>query len=962
MTKLSVGKLTCEYKVNPIGIDVTRPRFGWQMFSQARAAMQQGYRIVVAEGSAEFDSPLWDTGFVESDASIQIAYTGPYLKSRTRYFYKVKIWDRAGSESDWSDIAYFETGFFSVNEWMAQWITPHEGEINKHAEPAFLLRKCFVLKKEPASARVYSTAAGIYELYINGSPVTEDLFSPGWTSYQKRMQYQTYDVTALLCRGDNGVGIVLGDGWYRSGMGNAQRNFRYGDRRAVLFQMHIRYTDGSEEIIVSDESWKAATGPIRYSTILHGETYDARMEQEGWSNPNYDDRNWSSTETCQLPLDVLVAQENDPTRVTETLKPISAFITPSGDHVIDMGQNMVGRIRMTLDVPSGTRIVLSHAEVLDKDGNIYFDNLRSAKQRVEYIAKGESGESYAPHFTFMGFRYVKVEGYPVGTEGLPLDAFVGEVIHTDMEPTGSFECSDDRVNQLQRNIQWGQRGNFLDLPTDCPQRDERLGWTGDAQVFVGTALFNYQGGPFFTKWLHDLRAEQMPDGGVPMVVPDIEGSGVSAGWGDAAVICPWTVYQYYGDTRLLAEQYGSMKKWIEYIRSQGHNEFLWDTGFHCGDWLALDAKQGSYIGATPLPLIATAYYAYSTRIVRDTAEVLGYHEEAREYAELHRNILHAFRHEFVTGSGIVAHSTQTAYVLALAFELLEEWMRPRVAKDLHDMIVENDYHLTTGFIGTPYLCKVLSDHGYHRTAIKLLLQESYPGWLYSVAQGATTIWEHWDGIKPDGTFWSDNMNSFNHYAYGAIGDWLYRKVAGLDMDGTIPAYKRVHIEPLFGLQSLSSARATFQSPYGEIVSAWRMLNDSNMEVDVRIPPNTTAEVILRGAALGGLREAGNHLQVGNGIFSMIETQNGVTLLIGSGSYRFLYPIGDTLKVRYSYNTRLDEVLADDQAAAVLKQRLPQLFYLLDIIRKANFEQIAGSPLANVSREQMDLVLQELNSL
>jgi alpha-L-rhamnosidase len=584
-----------------------------------------------------------------------------------------------------------------------------------------------------------------------------------------------------------------------------------------------------------------------------------------------------------------------------------------------MGQNMVGRVRMRVTAPAGTRIVLRHAEVLDRDGNIYFDNLRNARQTVTYIAKGNGTEEYAPHFTFMGFRYVKVEGYP--GDGLPLDAFLGEVIHSDMEPAGEFECSDERVNRLQQNIRWGQRGNFVDVPTDCPQRDERLGWTGDAQVFIGTALYNYRGALFFTKWLRDLRAEQHPDGGVPFVIPDVVGGANSAAWADAATICPWTVYRYYGDERLLAEQYESMKKWVEYIRAQGDNEYLWNTGFHFGDWLGLDAKEDSYVGATPKDLIATAFYAHSARIVRDAARVLGYEEDAKIYEELHRNVVRAFREEFVTPAGRIAAPTQTAHVLALMFDLVDERVRPRVAKDLNDLVVENNYHLTTGFVGTPYLCFVLSDNGYHDTAVKLLLQDSYPGWLYSVSKGATTIWEHWDSIKPDGSFWSDNMNSFNHYAYGSIGEWLYKRLAGLDLDGAVPGFKRIRIEPRFAGRALTYARTAHRSMYGRIETGWRVDGD-RVEVHAFIPPNTTAEVILRGARLADLQLDANGERAAGlpsvaptvsrpgvpsdapscgfalppGDLSVGEDDRGVTVTVCSGTYRFAYSIGQLLNV------------------------------------------------------------------
>ncbi len=491
---------------------------------------------------------------VRSGESIQIEYGGPDVTPRTRYFYRVKVWDNFERESSWSSTVWWETGLLDHTEWKAQWITPEPEGIDPLSEPAFLLRKEFKLKTGITSARIYGTGVGLYELFLNGERVGADLLSPGWTSYHHRLQYQTYDITEQLSEGANILGTVLGDGWYKGTLSFENKRHVYGDRRAALFQLYVKYDDGSEEIIVTDHTWKASTGPILYSEIYDGETYDARLEKAGWSRSGFDDSSWKETMVQDLPFTNLVAQENWPTRVTEVIQPIASFVTPAGDTVLDMGQNMVGRMKFKVNAPKGARIVLKHAEVLDKDGNIYFGNLGKAKQTIEYTAKGEGIETYAPHFTFQGFRYVKVEGYPGQENGLPLENFVGEVIHSDMEPAGEFECSDPLVNQLQRNIVWGQRGNFLDLPTDCPQRNERLGWTGDAQVFIQTALFNYHGGPFFTKWLRDLKAEQLPDGCVPIVIPSVVSGAGSAAWGDAATIIPWTVYQTYGDKRLLAEQ------------------------------------------------------------------------------------------------------------------------------------------------------------------------------------------------------------------------------------------------------------------------------------------------------------------------------------------------------------------------------------------------------------------------
>jgi len=960
MGNLAVTDLTCEYRRNPLGIGVRRPRFSWRLEGTGRGIRQQAYQLTVAAETGEFDRPVWDSGVVESDESVLVEYGGPELAPRTKYVWRVKVWDDAGQESPWSEPASFELALLNRTEWKASWITPAASAIDPQTDAAFLLRKAFRVRDGVQSARIYATAAGVYELFVNGRRVSDEELSPGWTSYPHRLQYQTYDVTDLLKSGDNAVGVHLGDGWYRSGMGFEQLNFKYGDRRAALLQLHIRYEDGSEEVVASDGSWRGATGPVTYSTIYHGETYDARLERKGWSEAGHSDKDWAPVEVLDLPMEILVPQENWPVRVTETIRPIAAFTTPAGDKVLDMGQNMVGRVRFTLEAPAGTTVVLRHAEVLDKDGNIYFGNLRFARQTVTYVAKGEGRETYAPRFTFLGFRYVKVDGWP-GNE-LPLDAFVGEVMHSDMPRTGDFSCSDERVNQLQRNIQWGQRGNFVDVPTDCPQRDERLGWTGDAQVFIATALYNFNGGPFFTKWLRDLKAEQHEDGGVPFVIPDVADGDSSSGWGDAAVICPWTVYRYYGDRRLLAEQYDSMKRWVEYIRAQGDNEFLWDTGFHFGDWVALDAGEGSYVGATPLPLVATAYYAYSTRLLREAALVLGKEEDAKKYGGLHQKVVQAFRDEFITKTGRMASPTQTAHVLALAFDLAGD-AAPRIARDLNDLIIRNKYHLTTGFLGTPYLCMVLSDHGYHDTAVRLLLQDGYPGWLYSISKGATTIWEHWDGIKPDGTFWSDDMNSFNHYAYGAVGEWMYRKVAGLDMDGEAPGFKRIRIEPLFGAGLLSHAKTTHLSMYGKIETAWET-DGIRVNVRVAIPANTTAKVVLRGASVAGLsidgQPSGGSLPAG--VLKTAATEAGVEVEIGSGEYRFSYEGADLFRKRFTTSTRLLELLIDERTERAVRKHMPHLFgsASINFLKTSTLKELTENGMSRVTRDMVDRLLEELS--
>ncbi len=886
-----VKETSVEYRQKLLGTDIRKPRFSWKTLSDRRGVLQSAYQIQVAKEDDSFTKKLWDTGKVGSEEAILIPYEGPELMSRTRYYYRVKVWDDQGNESLWSNPDFFETAFLSQEEWQSSWITPHPAMINPAEESAFLLRKSFVLKKDIAAARVYCTSAGLYELYMNEQRVGKDLLTPGWTSYQHRLQYQTYDVTHELRDGTNAVGLIVADGWYKGELGWEGRKGHYGNIRAARLELYVKYQDGSEDLIITDPTWKSSTGPIRYAEIYHGERYDARLEKEGWSGSNYNDADWHEViVTDQVPAN-LVAQENWPVRITESRPAISYVVTPEGDYVLDMGQNMVGRMRLVVEAEEGTRIRLSHAEVLDKEGNFYTDNLRGAKQQVEYITKGNGPESYAPHFTFQGFRYVKIEGYPGLENHVPLESFTCEVMHSDMPRTGHFHCSHPLLNQLQSNILWGQRGNFVDVPTDCPQRDERLGWTGDAQVFINTALFNYQGAPFFTKWLRDLMADQGEDGSVPSVIPSIGNIPISSAWGDAVTIIPWALYQQYGDKRILEDQYESMKAWVEYIKAQGDEPFLWNTGFHFGDWLGLDAHEDSYDGATPKDLIATAYFAHSTRIVRDTASVLNHREDYEMYSELHRRIVNMFQEEYVTPRGKLTADTQTAHALAIAFELVEGETRARIAQRLNQLIQDKDDHLTTGFVGTPHLCFALSAEGYTDIAYRLLMQTSYPSWLYPVIKGATTIWEHWDGIKEDGSFWSRDMNSFNHYAYGAIGDYLYRVVAGLDRDPHVPGYKKLVIQPAIQENSgITYTEASYESEYGLIRTVWR-IEEEHIILEVNIPSNTTALIrVPSSLPQAELQEWIESYQKEEGVMSVNSIAQGMEIQTGSGDYQWKVPL------------------------------------------------------------------------
>lgn len=884
---LEVVQLRCEYKINPVGIGVKRPRISWKLKSDRRAVVQGAFEIEVASDEA-FAAIVWRSGKVNSDRSAHVELDGLESASRTRYYYRVKSWDAQGESSAWSAPAYWETGILDAGEWNAQWISAPESVIPADSEQAPMLRKAFAAGTGVRKARIYATALGLYELELNGVRVGDSYFTPGWTSYKHRLQVQTYDVTALVQEGGNALGAMLGKGWYRGNLAWEHQRDIYGNKCALLLQLHIEYDDGRTEIVGTDDSWKAAGSPILMSELYHGETYDARLELSGWSDAAYDDGSWKPVEAIAHSFDILVAQENDPVRKTGEIKPIALITTPLGETVLDFGQNMVGWVRFSVAGKAGDTVEIHHAEVLDKDGNFYTENMRAAKVTIRYTLQGGERETYEPRFTFQGFRYIRLQGFGANVS---LDDFTGIVLHTDMATTGAFQCSDPLINQLQHNIEWGLKGNFLDVPTDCPQRDERLGWTGDAQMFVRTASYLNNIAPFFTKWSRDLAADQRRDGGVPFVIPNVlnDDSHSSSAWGDAAVICPWTIYVAYGDTRILEEQYDSMKAWVEYIRSQGDNAYLWNTGFHFGDWLGLDSKPDSYIGATDRDYIATAFYAYSTSLLQKTADILGKTEDADKYAELYARIVAAFTQEFVTPTGRLSVPTQTAQVLGLTFGLLEGAAKERAVAKLMELLEESKFHLTTGFVGTPYLNFALSENGQLEAAYKLLFQQDYPSWLYQVTKGATTIWEHWDGIKEDGSFWSKDMNSFNHYAYGAIGDWLYRCVAGIDVVEGTAGYKRISIRPQPG-EGLTWAEGRLDAMYGEIVSRWSRGEDGAMTLQVAIPANTTASIVLPGAKLASAAESGSVLAEASGIFSAAETEAGVAVEAGSGQYSFTWQI------------------------------------------------------------------------
>lgn len=884
--KLAVENLVCEYMTNPLGLDVSRPRLGWKLVSPARNVMQTAYEIRVSTSAKSLPSRrdlVWQTGKVDSDQSVHVPYTGPTLMSEQRYYWQVRVWDQNGKASAWSKVNYWQMGLLNPSDWKAKWVaTDHPDTLHS---PMF--RKTVSLQKRITSATAYITARGVYEATINGKRVGDAYFTPGWTSYRHRLQYQAYDVTSLLSEGTNTLGVVLGGGWYRGSISKNGDTYWYGDDLSMLLQLTVRYHDGTTEVIGSDETWRYSYGPIVYSDIYNGEVYDARLEKAGWDTSTYqEDASWKNAIVVEGGTDNLIGMVATPVRMHEVLKPIAIITTPRGETVVDFGQNMVGWVRLKATGESGTVITVSHAEVLDKVGNFYTENLRAAKQLNTYTLKGGGEQTFHPHFTFQGFRYVRVEGYP-GT--LEPDDIEAVVLYSDLEMTGKFSTSDARLNQLQQNIVWSQKGNFLDIPTDCNQRDERLGWTGDSQPFFRTASFNMDVAAFYTKWLSDLKADQHENGSIPYVIPNVRrwGSGV-AGWDDAATIIPWEMYVVYGDRRILENQYESMKAWVDYMKNTAH-DYLWNTGFQFGDWLSYWPEDDLFgtPAVTDKYLIAQAFFVHSSELLVRTARLLNRSADVAAYSALRDRAKKAFQDEYVTPNGRLLSDTQTAYVLALHFDLLPEKDRADAAARLVANI-KKYRHLTTGFLGTPYLCLVLSRFGYTDVAYSLLLRDTYPSWLYQVKMGATTIWERWDGIKPDSTLQNPEMNSFNHYHYGVIGEWMYRVMAGIDTaepDAGV-GYRKARIAPHPGGE-LEFVNAELNTLYGKIRSSWR-IEDGRFYLEVTIPPNTTAEVVLPGARVGNVMEGKTAIRNVNAIAGIAQQGDDVTLTIGSGVYHFEY--------------------------------------------------------------------------
>ncbi|GAA2719645.1 alpha-L-rhamnosidase [Cellulomonas aerilata] len=763
---------------------------------------------------------------------------------------RVRVWGEGeAAPSGWSPMSDVEAGLLDPSQWVALAVGAPSGwgddDAGDERRPP-LVRHEFTLPRPVVRARLYATAHGLYEVEINGRRVGDDVLSPGWTEYAERLRYYTYDVTDLLQPGANAVGAWLGDGWYRGRIGfdGGYRDL-YGDDLALVAQLHVTFDDGTEQVVATDGRWRAGRGPVLFSGLYEGERYDAREEVPGWSRPGFDDCAWSAVRARSVEASVLVAPQGPPVRCTQEIEPVAVITTPSGATVLDFGQNFSGRVRLRVSGPAGTTVTVRHAEVLEH-GELGTRPLRGAESRDTYTLAGREVEEWEPRFTMHGFRYVQVDGWPA--ELRPGDV-VARVHHTDLERTGWFGCSDPLVERLHENVLWSMRSNFVDIPTDCPQRDERLGWTGDIQVFAPTAAFLYDTTGMLSSWLRDVAVAQLPDGTVPWYVPVIPGGSSwtpirpGAGWGDAAVLTPWTLYERTGDRGVLDAQYDSARAWVDLVERLAGHDRLWDTGFQLGDWLDPAAPPDDPAGArTDRYLVATAYFARSARHLAMTAGVLGHDEDAERYGRLADEVRAAFQGAYLMSDGRMTSDAQTAYALAIEFDLLPPGAVAGAGRRLAELVRAAGSRIATGFAGTPVICDALTRTGHLDEAYALLLQRECPSWLYTVLSGGTTIWERWDSLQPDGTVNPGGMTSFNHYALGSVADWLHRVVAGLAPGE--PGYRSVVFQPRPG-GGLTSASARHDTPYGTASISWQV-RDGALDVTVEVPTGATGRVVLPG--------------------------------------------------------------------------------------------------------------------
>ncbi len=930
--------LRCEYLQNPIGIDEVHPRLSWRVESEQRGQSQSAYQIIVAataEGLSDDAGSRWDSGKVQSSNTLHVPYAGSDLKTGQLCFWKVRAWDQDDKASSWSKPASWSMGLLSESDWSASYISFRD------TSPVFKDRKSLYLPaarqyrkkfnvgpsdRKVRRATVYATALGIYELEINGRRVSDNYFAPGWTDYLQRAYYNTYDVTDMITAGDNAIGATVADGWYSgycafgllTGIGTEKiGRYSYGKTPALMTQLEIEYEDGSRQTIGTDKTWKVTDqGPHREADLLMGQFYDATREMPGWSTADFDDSQWDTAiaagENGPQPADfyqfetspesgraTIVGKPRDlafikpkleafpgvPVRVTETLKTKSIDQRESDQYILDFGQNFAGTIRMAVKGPAGHKIKIRYGEMLHPDGRLMTENLRKARATDFYICKGDvEGEIFSPQFTSHGFQFVELTNFP---EQPTLESVTGLVLHSDTPMTSSFACSDPMVNQLYSNVLWTQRANFIDLPTDCPQRDERMGWTGDAQAYIATAAYNADIGAFFTKWNRELMESQRPSGAFPGYAPFPfqHGHEFGSAWADAGIICPWTIWQVYGDTRMIDVCWEPMTRFLDWRKRTSVGDLGIKHGNGWGDWL----NQGEN---TPLDYIDSVYFAISTRMMAEMAEATDRTDEATAYRQQLERTKAAFVEKYVNDDGSIKVKTQTAHALAISADLVPEDLRIGTGKKLAEMLKKNGNHMATGFLGTKPLLPVLSELDQHDLATFLLQSREFPSWGYEVEQGATSIWERWDGFTKEDGFGRHNaaMNSYSHYSFGAVCEWMFRSLAGISADQ--PGYKTIVIRPMPPRPGSNAqhapidwVKARYDSIVGTIKSDWKLDGD-RFGLNVSIPANTTASVYLPTDDFENILESGKPIDSHPHVKLLQNDSGRIVLAVQSGDYQF----------------------------------------------------------------------------
>jgi alpha-L-rhamnosidase len=868
--------LTTNGRTDPLGIPGEAPVFGWKSTASRRGVKQTAYEIQV--GSSPGESNVWSPGRLTSDQQVNVAFAGPALASATRYYWRVRVWDELDAVGAWSPEAWFETGLLSAADWgTAAWIgMPANTQGHRP-----LLRTEFTTAdgKRVGSARIYAAAHGVYQLSLNGNKVGDQFLAPGCTEYAVRIQSQTYDVTSLVEEGVNGFGAALGDGWWAGRIGLEGKG-QYGTDLALVAQLRITYTDGTVQWVESDGEWTWSGGPFVATDNQLGETYDASYERPGWDTAGFDDSAWQPVAVRSSDTAKLAPQPDEPVRQTDLLQTVQVTQPGAGVSIYDLGQNMVGIPRVRMTGRAGETAQLRHAEVLNPDGTMYTANLRAAVATDYYTFAEDGTITYQPTFTQHGFRYIEVSGLATAPSAEDVN---GVVLGSDLPRTGTLETSNAMLNQLVSNISWGARSNFLSIPTDTPARDERLGWTGDISIFSQTASYLSDMRAFLGKWMIDVRDEQKPNGGVPAVVPSANDMfNMSAiGWEDAIIAVPYSLWRGYRDAQVVEDNYAAMTKFFSYARASAGTDHLEPgrTDFFTGDWLHLEdpSDQG---------VLGTAIWAHDVRMMAEMAAALGHVDEAAEYSELYQDVREAFTEAYVAADGTVLGNSQTGYALALGMRLITDPELERMAGEKFvAKLAQTDNHLTTGFIGTPWLLPALTHVGRDDLAYTMLLKDSYPSWGYEIKNGATTLWERWNSIQPDGSFGPVDMNSFNHYAYGAVGDWMFQNIGGIQ-----PAeagYRTSIIQPRLG-GGLTSAEGTLRTVYGSLSSSWQLAPDGRLTLSVTVPVNTTAEVRMPSDSPSQVTESGLSLDSTSGIESITydHAESMTVVIVGSGTYTF----------------------------------------------------------------------------